>query len=165
VHDDRRELRSLYEELGPVVYRRCLRLLADKEAARDATQEVFVKLMRHPERLRDRREATALVFAAATNHCFNHKRDARRYAVKLAAAAHDTPRAAEDLDPVEQRELQEQLLNGCDETTRAIVREVYGADREKQEVAQALGISRKTVTRKLERLFDRARVLLGGGEP
>ncbi len=33
---------SLYRELGPVVSRRCLRLLRDREAARDATQEVFV---------------------------------------------------------------------------------------------------------------------------
>ena len=162
--EERRELRRLYEELGPVVYRRCLRLLADREAARDATQEVFVKLMRHPERLSDRREATALVFAAATNHCFNLRRDARRRAVKLAAAANEAPSSAVDLDPVEQRELQAQLLQGCDETTWAIVREVYGADREKQEVARELGISRKTVTRKLERLFDRARELLAGGQ-
>src|SRR5512133_2741664 len=41
---------ELYRTFGPAVYRRCLKLLRDREAARDATQEVFVKLLADPER-------------------------------------------------------------------------------------------------------------------
>src|SRR5262245_2225323 len=36
-HDGQR-FRELYRELGPAVYRRCLRLLGDRELAQDATQ-------------------------------------------------------------------------------------------------------------------------------
>jgi len=45
---------ELYKEYGPVIYRRCLRLLKDPEAARDATQEVFMKLVRDIRKLEDR---------------------------------------------------------------------------------------------------------------
>lgn len=36
----------LYRTYGPAVYRRCLRLLRNRDAALDATQDVFVKLVR-----------------------------------------------------------------------------------------------------------------------
>jgi len=51
VEDPRSQAARLYRELGPVVYRRCLRLLGDRAAAEDATQEVFVKLLRDMDRL------------------------------------------------------------------------------------------------------------------
>jgi len=42
------------------VYRRCLRLLKDHEAARDATQEVFMKLVRDMLRVSRRTVARKL---------------------------------------------------------------------------------------------------------
>ncbi|HEY3448600.1 MAG TPA: sigma-70 family RNA polymerase sigma factor [Myxococcales bacterium] len=164
--DEQRELVRLYEELGPVVYRRCLRLLADREAARDATQEVFVKVLQHPERSKDPVAAVPFVFAVATNHCLNHLRDGRRQALKLQAEAREpAPAPAAPAEPLLQGALGGQLFEGVDDTTRAIVEGVFGRDLERQEVAAELGVSRKTVTRKLERFFERARELLGGGEP
>src|SRR6266540_5480869 len=52
-HSQRRAA-ELYKQYGPVVYRRCLRLLKDPEAAKDATQEVFMKLVRDIRKLEDR---------------------------------------------------------------------------------------------------------------
>src|ERR1700719_1415116 len=46
VLDPRERVAELYRTYGPAIYRRCLRLVGDTEAARDATQEVFGKLMR-----------------------------------------------------------------------------------------------------------------------
>ena len=54
MEDPRSQVTRLYRELGPVVYPRCLRLLGDRAAAEDATQEVFVKLLRDMDRLKDR---------------------------------------------------------------------------------------------------------------
>ena len=42
---DREEISQLYHRLGPLIYRRCLKLLANPEHARDATQEVFVRML------------------------------------------------------------------------------------------------------------------------
>ena len=36
-----------YRAYGPVIYARCRRLLADGEAAEDATQETFMRVHRH----------------------------------------------------------------------------------------------------------------------
>ncbi|MGC4119585.1 MAG: sigma-70 family RNA polymerase sigma factor [Myxococcales bacterium] len=165
MQDDQRELVRLYEELGPVVYRRCLRLLGDREAARDATQEVFVRLLQHPDKLRERTVAVPFVFAVATNHCFNRLRDDRRRSRKLEAEAADRAEHSEDpSEALAQSMLAGPLFEGVDEETRAIVAGVFAHDLERQEVAAQLGVSRKTVTRKLERFFARARELLAGGE-
>ena len=45
------ELDDAYRRWGGEIYRRCLKLLGDAAAAKDATQDVFVRLMRHADRL------------------------------------------------------------------------------------------------------------------
>lgn len=42
---------ALYITHGPMVLRRCKRLLADEEAAVDAMQEVFVRALERADRL------------------------------------------------------------------------------------------------------------------
>jgi DNA-directed RNA polymerase specialized sigma24 family protein len=54
LEDPRSQASRLYRELGPVVYRRCLRLLGDRAAAEDATREVLVTLLSDVDRLQDR---------------------------------------------------------------------------------------------------------------
>lgn len=38
-------LEQLYSEMGGMIYRRCLRMLGDKEEARVGVQEVFLRFM------------------------------------------------------------------------------------------------------------------------
>ena len=42
---------ALYQKYGPMVLRRCRRLLGDEDEAVDVMQEVFVRLLQHRERL------------------------------------------------------------------------------------------------------------------
>src|SRR5512142_1360611 len=79
------EVERLYREYGAVVYRRCLRLLRDREAARDATQEVFVKLLRDMSKLAGRETALPWIYRVATNHCLNVRRGARRGGARAGA--------------------------------------------------------------------------------
>ncbi len=156
---------SLYRELGPAVYRRCLRLLRDREAARDATQEVFVKLVRDVGRLSDRETALPWIYRVATNHCLNLLRDARRRGGDAPGATDDglelVPGAAPSFPD---RQLARQVLSRFDVQTQAIAVGVLVDGMEHEEIAGALGISRRTVHRKLTRFLERARALLGGGE-
>ncbi len=162
---ERERIISLYRELGPVVYRRCLRLLRDREAARDATQEVFVKLVRDMDRLADRESALPWIYRVATNHCLNLLRDARRRRGDAPGVADDAldlvPAAAPSFPD---RQLARQVLSRFDLQTQAIAVGVLVDGMEHEEVAGALGISRRTVHRKLTRFLARARALLGGGE-
>ncbi len=66
-----------YRTYGPMVLRRCRALLRDEEAAVDAMHDVFVQLLRHGERLDERRPAS-LLLRIATHVCLNKVRSTRR---------------------------------------------------------------------------------------
>ncbi len=155
---------ELYALYGPAVYRRCLRLLRDEEAARDATQDVFVKLVRDMERLEDRENAMGWLYTVATRHCLNVLRDRRRRAEggpldDLELAAPESPSGAEG------RVLARDVLARFDVGTQEVAVGVLVDGMEQEELASALGISRKTVQRRLERFLERARAFVLGSEP
>ncbi len=69
---------DLYSKYGPMVLRRCKRLMRDEAKAVDAMHDVFVLVTRHQDRL-DRAAPSALLNRLATNVCLNHLRSARRH--------------------------------------------------------------------------------------
>lgn len=153
---------GLYRMYGPAVYRRCLRLLRDREAARDATQEVFVKLLRDMGKLAARDSALPWIYRVATNYCLNLRRDARRRREDGDDALDLVPQPAL---PYPERRLAREVLARFDAQTRAVAVGVLVDGMEHGELAAALGISRRTVHRKLTRFLERARRLLAGGPP
>lgn len=68
---------QLYESYGPMVLRRCRRLLRDEGKALDAMQDVFVEILRRQQRLEDTAPA-GLLLRTATNVCLNRLRSERR---------------------------------------------------------------------------------------
>jgi RNA polymerase sigma-70 factor (ECF subfamily) len=157
-HEER--IVRLYREYGPAVYRRCLRLLRDREAARDATQEVFVKLVRDASRLEDPDTALPWIWRVATNHCLNLLRDARRRGETVDDGALEL--AAGAPAPLGDRQLARDVLSRFDVETQAIAVGVLVDGMEHEEIAAALGVSRKTVHRRLQRFLERARGFLAG---
>ena len=71
------DVESYYRNYGPMVLRRCLRLLKDKELAVDAMQDTFVQLLRNQDRLHGD-APSSLLFRISTNVCLNSIRSARR---------------------------------------------------------------------------------------
>ena len=71
------DVEALYRSHGPMVLRRCRRLLHDEEAALDAMQDTFVQLLRHHQRLDDR-GLSSLLYRMATHTCLNRLRSKRR---------------------------------------------------------------------------------------
>src|SRR5688572_11703618 len=100
------DLDACYRRYGPLVYRRCLRLLRSEAQAEEAMQDVFVELVRRQERIEDR-GLSSLLFRIATNVSLNRLRSRRR-----------RPEDADDRllmhiaqdDQLEQRSLADQLL-------------------------------------------------------
>ncbi len=153
---NRAHIAELYRTWGPAIYRRCLRLLRDQEAARDATQEVFRKALSSPEKLADPQTALPFIYRIATNYCLNERRNAgRRGETELV-----------DLDlssghpEFPQRRLVQRVLSRFDARTQSIAVGVLVDGMEHEEVADALGISRKTVSRRLTRFLEHARKYL-----
>jgi len=158
--DHRSAAARLYRDYGPAVYRRCLRLLRDREEAQDATQEVFVRLVRNMIRLEGRGDTLPWIYRVATNHCLNVLRNSGRHRedelpVDLEA---DERSAAEALPD---RRLAQELLGRFDADTQAVVVGVYVDGMEREEVATALGISKRTVSRRLEKFLSSSRRFMG----
>ena len=59
------------------MYRRCLSLLHEPGAARDATRDVFVKLLRHMKRFEKPESALGWTYRVATMHCSHVLRAAK----------------------------------------------------------------------------------------
>jgi RNA polymerase sigma-70 factor (ECF subfamily) len=163
VLDPRERVAELYRTYGPAIYRRCLRLLGDTEAARDATQEVFGKLMRDARKLETRDSALPWIYRVATNHCLNLRRNAAR---RGEEALPDFEMASpESPDLVPERQLAQRVLERFDTQTQAVAIGVFVDGMEHDEVAQALGISRRTVARKLQRFLGNARKYVARSVP
>ena len=160
----RTRVTRLYREFGPVAYRRCLRLLGDRSAAQDATQEVFVKLLGSIEQLENRETVLPWIYRVATNHCLNLLRDRRRRGEEAASEDQDALPAREGAsrpDAYVDWELARTVLARFDGATQAVAVGIFVDGMNHDEVAGALGISRRTVTRKLERFVEGARRFLG----
>lgn len=162
--DPRSRAAELYRQYGPVVFRRCLRILKDPEAAKDATQEVFVRLVRDMSRLEDRATVLPWIYRVATNHCLNLLRNSRARGEGADSDEHGALSAREGdsrPDAYVDWALARTVLARFDSATQAVAVGVFVDGMNHDEVAGALGISRRTVTRKLERFVEGARRFLG----
>jgi RNA polymerase sigma-70 factor (ECF subfamily) len=72
------EIETLYEKYGYIVYGRCLGILHGEQEAKDAMQEVFIKLCESYESIRDKQAVVPWIFTTAKRHCFNILRSRKR---------------------------------------------------------------------------------------
>lgn len=150
----------LYAEFGPVIHARCRRMLADAAQAEDAMQETFIRVLGHLDTAPERRdEALRWIYRIATNLCLNHLRDHKgreRPAAELPEAW-----SASDEARIADRDLLANLV------TRIPPRFsgpgwLYHVDGlELDEIAEVLGVSRRTVASRLAGFTARARKLAG----
>ncbi|MFL5248437.1 MAG: RNA polymerase sigma factor [Myxococcales bacterium] len=154
--NSQRRASELYRQYGPVVYRRCLRLLKDQEAARDATQDVFMKLVRDMAKLEERETVLPWIYRVATNHCLNVRRNAHRRGEDTAEVDLDIA-SSTPAETYPDRQLAQSVLSRFDAATQAVAVGVIVDGMEHEEVAAALGVSRRTVARKLDRFLENAR--------
>jgi len=156
--DDRKRVADLYRLHGPAIYRRCLRLLRDREAAQDATQEVFGKVLRDLERVSTLADALPWIYRVATNHCLNERRNAGRRGTEPLPELE--VRSGGDEVNYPDRQLAQQVLERFDSETQAIAVGVLVDGMEHEELAATLGISSRTVSRKLSRFVGNAKKFL-----
>jgi RNA polymerase sigma factor (sigma-70 family) len=71
------DVESFYQRYGPMVLRRCQKLLRSEAQAQDAMQDVFVSVLNHEASL-DESAPAGLLLRIATNVCLNKLRTQRR---------------------------------------------------------------------------------------
>ncbi|HXI59778.1 MAG TPA: sigma-70 family RNA polymerase sigma factor [Polyangia bacterium] len=158
--------RQLYAAYSSTIYTRCRRILGDGAAAEDAAQETFLRVHRHIETAPCDRDVLRWIFRIATNYCLNVLRDRRA-----------RPTVSDDLtglagirspeDHIADRDLGWQLTRRAPPQMRdaAVLYHVYGLVQ--SEIAEELGVSRRTVVNYLGAFADYARRarIHGAGEP
>jgi RNA polymerase sigma-70 factor (ECF subfamily) len=145
---DPRAIATLFENQGPMVFRRALRLLGSVEDAKEATQEVFIRLLRAGE-LQPRLSMTAWLYQITTNYCLNQLRDGKQR--NKLRERHVAP-VEEAKDPrAEELALLRQLLAEADPREAEAAVFVFIDGMSHDEAAEVLGVSRRTVGNLLER--------------
>lgn len=157
---DDSDVAAAYRAYAGAVYARCWRVLRDKDAARDVTQEVFLRCFGHRLRLRTGRDLLGWLYRVATNLCLNVLRDEN--------LRRETDRQLGDAAPTSDcsgtnsaRRLLRDLLRDLDERTQAIVVYVYVDGMTHDEAAEVAQVTDRTVRNCLTRFQRRGRLKFG----
>jgi len=143
--DDR--LAELYRRYAPIIYGRCRSILRDATAAEDATQETFIRVCRHLDKAPDSREALAWIYRIATNYCLNELRD-RKHRPELRDTLPERGGAHLEV-MLADRDLASRLIQRASEKLRVVAWLCHVDGLHQGEVAEVLGITRRTVINRL----------------
>lgn len=142
----------LYQTYGPMVLRRCRRLLHDEDQALDAMQDVFVQVLQSQDRLKST-YPSSLLYRIATNVCLNRIRDQRmdipgdEVLVNIAGMADPEPR-------LDARAMLDRLFSRHRDSTRTIAVLHFVDGFTLEEVAREVGMSVSGVRKRLRGLRE-----------
>ena len=150
-------LRRAYELCAPSAFRRARELLGNEADAWDAVHKVFCRLAEGDLVERIQARPMLYVYRATTNACLNELA-ARRVRSHLPVGLHEV--AAPRAEEVHARELLEKLDAKLDDFDRRILILSFHDGLPQEQVADVLGVWRRTIGRRLARL----RALVAGFE-
>jgi RNA polymerase sigma-70 factor (ECF subfamily) len=153
---DRQAIASLYTRYSPAIFRRARLLLGRDADAWDAVQEVFTHMVTNADTFRGEARPMTWVYRITTNTCLNLLRT-RRLREPLLTVVPDEP--ATGTDPVEARQHLQRWLDHLDERELSIASLLYLDGLTQQEVADTLGLSRKTIVREVDALRQKLAAL------
>jgi len=156
-------LEELYRRHAAMVLARCRWLLGDAEAARDATQDVFVAALGALGDYRAAASPTTWLTRIAINHCLNLRR-AGRAAWPRELARLSRERSERGIEP-DSRELVRALLGSAPEESQEAAVLYFVDELTQAEVAEAIGASLPTVRKRLRAFLAAARGALAEACP
>jgi RNA polymerase sigma factor (sigma-70 family) len=149
---DKAVANDLYKQYGFLIYRTCLKILLSEEEARDALQTVFMKLMDHYDRIRDKERVVPWIFNAAKNHCYNVLRYNKKF---IGAVDADTTAGRDRIDDqVADKELVRLAFRNHKKEVRDAVYYTYAEEFDQEEIRRITGQSPATIRRNLKKFRD-----------
>ena len=122
----RSEFSSLVHRLSKKLYIYAYRILRDQEGSEDAVQEIFIKLWKMNEKLREYESVEALATTMVKNYCIDQLRkqkDSLPGDDSGMADYHDSnPTPYDELEINETYALMERIINNLPENYRVIIR-------------------------------------------
>ena len=146
------DIEELYQRYGPMVMRRCRQMLGDENEALDASQDVFVQMLKHRDRMTVE-YPSSLLYRIATNLCLNKIRSRNR---RPETPGEEFLQQVADLDELEPRLEARSVLNALfgrhQESTKTIAVLHYQDGMTLEEVAREVGMSVSGVRKRLRKL-------------
>jgi RNA polymerase sigma-70 factor (ECF subfamily) len=154
-------IEEYYTKYGPMVLRRCRSILRDEDAAFDAMQDVFVRLMTHRDKLRDE-FPSSLLYRMATNICLNILRGRRSSSVSPdSAVIANLVHPNDEIERFVANDSVEYLFSGEKLSTRDMAYMHYVDKMTFEELAEKTGLSASGARRRLRTFRDRIQHLRG----
>jgi RNA polymerase sigma-70 factor (ECF subfamily) len=142
MHADR--FNALYAHYGSAILARCCRLLNDRSAAEDASQEIFLRVHRHIGAAPAHDEALRWIFRITTNYCLNMLRDRKLRPTPTDDCDHLVGVASPE-ERIADRDLGRRLTQRAPTHLRMAAWLYHVEGLAQQEIAGEMGISRRTV--------------------
>jgi RNA polymerase sigma factor (sigma-70 family) len=159
------DVEALSRRYGPMVLRRCRRLLRNEDEALDACQDVFVRVIEHRTRI-DVRYPSSLLYRIATNVCLNRLRDSRREPLtRDEAILAEIARAGEPAGASDARLVLSRLFGRHPESSRVIAVLHYVDGLTLEEVAAEVDMSVSGVRKRLRKLRMSLTQMVHASEP
>lgn len=143
------EIGQLYEQVGHLVYRRCVQVLRNPEEAMDAVQWTFVRAIETKFEVRSRGEALAWLYRTASHRCLwvmrngaNRARITERHLPEMPGP----PPATTEVD-LASRDLLERALGDMTDEHAELVLMTYVWGYSNDRAAELAGTSVRTVGR------------------
>jgi RNA polymerase sigma-70 factor (ECF subfamily) len=155
------DIEEYYRKYGPMVLRRCRRLLKNEQESEDAMHDTFVQLLRNKKSLKHD-APVSLLFKMATNVCLNRIRSANRRPEDAGDELLQRIAAIEEFEPrFMARDILGRLFAGERPSTQtiAVLHLLDGMTLE--EVACEVGLSVSGVRKRLRTLREHLKELEG----
>ena len=159
---------ELFERYAPALLRFAARLLSDRGAAEEVTQEVFVKVISRAHQYDGRAEVSSWLFAIAANACRDRRRRERRATIvpleAVAEPAHKGEGVESMLSQRERRDAVRRALSCLSEEQREalVLARYHGLPY--SEIASVLGISVGAVKTRIFRAVETLKNRFSEGE-
>lgn len=161
---DKEQVQKLYEQYGSWIFNRAKGFLKNEEAAWEAVQDVFLKVLEVGDKFRGESSPWTWLYRITTNHCLNlirsrkawHKVEDNLTRQQLALSLEA---GASQASVLIDRQSFVKLLQGEDEMTQKILLAYFMDELTQEEIGTLLHISRKTVYKRLKKFLEKARKL------
>ena len=148
------DVEALYRKYGAMVLRRCRILLKNEDAAADAMQETFVRVLRNGKTL-TASYPSSLLYRIATNVCLNMLRSNRRRPTVSADLILDGLSGQEKMeDRIVDTLLLEKVFTGTKESTRRAAEMHFLEGLTLAQTAERVDLSISGVRKRLRSLRD-----------
>ena len=152
------DVAAWYEKYGPMVIRRCRKILKSEEDALDAVHDVFVNLLRVETRLHGQ-FPSSLLYTMATNICLNRLRKQKREIPRDFSEEHAAKSCVDEgFEQIEAEMVLETILKDESEINRSICFMYHVDEMTLKEIGEVVGLSITGVSKRLGSFTSRLRL-------